>query len=182
MSKRFTCRYRKCPNICDEIFPNDMHIISVFGASNKGKTKMLTMVIKAFEQEGSGFKCVAYKPKRYQKALDKTYIFEERKSGLKVGITTTGDACYYIAEEMAYMKEQNCDLYVCASHKKGSTFEWLLKRTAKGELLRYPKNTLEKTSTEAEQFYCNKKQAEEMVEIIKSWVSKHSLNCGSSNS
>ena len=83
---------------------------------------------------------------------------------------------------MAFMKEQKCNLYVCASHKRGATLDWLLKRTSKGELLRYPKDTVEKTSTEAEQFSCNRKQAEEMFEIIESWVSKHSLNCGSSNS
>ena len=138
---KFQCKIRECPKTCSQVFPSNRNIITVSEKDNKGKTAMLCILIDMMKTT-SCFHHIADR-KRNSNAKDKTCIFQLKGTDKKVGITTTGDMCYCLAEEFAWMQEYNCDLYICASHLSGGTLDWLMARTKNGYLLRLGKATVE---------------------------------------
>ena len=161
--KIISCKNKKYNQAYDNKFLNNMKILTAFETNNKGKTKMLNYVINLMSEAESGFSCIAYKQKNRKKPIDKTYVFKQNKSGLIIGITTKGDDCYCLTKEFAFMQNYNCDLYICASHIKGETIDWLLKRSEEGMIVRLRKETTKKKNMEDN---CNKKQAEQLVDLV----------------
>ncbi|MBE7081397.1 MAG: hypothetical protein E7372_02415 [Clostridiales bacterium] len=171
-NKIINCKNKKCNKACDKIFYNSMKVLTIFETNNKGKTKMLSQVINLMTEIESGFTCIAYKQKNHKSSIDKTYVFKQNKSGLIIGITTKGDTCCCLAKEFLFMQNYNCDLYICASHIKGETIDWLLKRTEKGLLVRWRKEIANLKNIED---ICNENQAKKLFILVNNLLSSYPL-------
>ena len=160
MCKNFKCakKLNGCVKFCDKVFASDLHVVSLYGRGEKGKTQTLNKLLTLLTQPNFVFKTangfnsyanflnsVQNNPKQDHTAL---FTYTNKKGENKtVGITTTGDMCYCLAKEFDWLKQannnQDCNLYICASHLNGSTVDWLKARTANGYLLRLSKLAIE---------------------------------------
>lgn len=96
-----------------------VNCLVLYGKSNTGKTKTLKRLIELIKDNGY----TPIKPEEERDA-DKIVVFDIK--GRKVGITSRGDAVDLLADDFAWMGD--CDLYVCASHSRGNTVEFLEKK------------------------------------------------------
>lgn len=118
--------------------PTNMKILSLYGRSKKGKTLTLGILAKLLQRIGQ-FTNKA--PRRKKEVCGVFSIYNAQGKEIKVGLTTKGDDD--IALDYDFTLLGKCDLYVCASHLKGSTLTWLQNRTKNGYLLRLSKATVQ---------------------------------------
>lgn len=139
-----------CNDKCSTCFTSNLKVVSLYGRNKKGKTPTLCSLISKMCLFTSCFEYIKHR-ERKTNALDKTYLFRLKGTNKTIGVTTTGDICYCMAEEFDWLKQANnsrdCDLYICASHESDSTADWLKARTINGYLLRYSKWEIEKNGT-----------------------------------
>ncbi len=93
------------------------------GTGQKGKTSTLNLLIDQLIRIGAVMEKEEWvDPSRHDRAV------VLKIKGKKIGIVTRGDAGCYLAEDFKILRgddgSEGCDLYVCASHTKGSAVDY----------------------------------------------------------
>ena len=142
--------------------------IVLWGKANRGKTQTLNLVADLLEYD---FNSNSKKPFSFPYSLmdDKSIIIDV--NGKKVGIITAGDSVNELSQGFNSLPN-DCDLYICSSHTKGKTCNFLLSKFDNA-VLWISKWTIINANDKVdfkEDYYQNKAnliQAQEIVEIVK---------------
>ena len=147
----------------DKDIPNDLNVLALCGEQNTGKSTSLQKLITLLKDEKELY-C------RFKKRRDELYkngiAFSHRNGsedvvgdfviafeykGKKIGIITAGDSDHALISGLHQIIHLKCDLYVCASHPSGSSFQYLKRKTKNGNCAFYnkEKNTPKDTSYDA---------------------------------
>lgn len=92
------------------------HIITLFGASNTGKTTTLNNLIDFLNNHHNEFSLIHKNPIRN---TDSQATFKY-KSGYIICITTIGDNIYEINKNLDYATQNNADILITASRTSGA--------------------------------------------------------------
>lgn len=115
-------------------------MMGVFGASNRGKTETLVLLIHLFERCGR-YNAI-YGPKPADDwSNDLIAVFE--RDGFRIGISTQGDDGPQVEKSIKDLAEKGCDMIVTATRTKNSTTDAFAKIA---EAYNYQETWFEKNS------------------------------------
>ncbi|MBQ3431745.1 MAG: hypothetical protein IJG23_03070 [Clostridia bacterium] len=142
--------------------------IVLWGKANRGKTQTLNLVANLLEYD---FNSNSKKSFLFPHSISDDKSIAIDVNGKKVGIITAGDSVKELTQGLNSLPN-DCDLYICSSHTKGKTCNYL-KNRFNNAILWISKWTIKDENDKVdfkENFFKNKAnliRAQEIVEIIK---------------